>query len=143
MYGSVDLGMINVKEHITSLIENTVESYALDKQIQLNIVIDKLVFGTKTLVPLVLIINEVISNSLKYAFINRKGGEFFVLMKKLESNTFEMIIGDNGVGKTANEKKGLGSRLIKIFAKQLNGTIEELVQPGVVYKLIFENIDHT
>ena len=61
--------------------------------------------------------------------------------KELNTN-YEMIIGDDGIGLKKGEKStGIGTKLIQIFTKQLNGTLERLEQPGTVFKLIFEKID--
>ena len=139
MYSSENLKHIDVKEHFTLLIEDLVKNYAIEKKISLDIEIDEVDMGIETLTPLGLIINELISNSLKYAFDDSDKGIIMVHLKRLNAK-YELIIGDNGVGFTPNnESVGLGTKLIQIFTKQLNGTIEKLEQPGTVYKLVFEN----
>jgi len=142
MYRSDDLKHIDVREHITLLVEDLIKSYAVDKVIKLDIKIEKADVGIRTLVPLGLIINEIITNALKYAFKNKNKGKILVQMKHLEKNEYEMIIGDDGVGlKTEDKSTGIGAKLIKIFAKQLNGTLEQLKRPGTVFKFVFEKID--
>lgn len=142
MYRSDNLKHIDVQEHITLLIEDLVKSYAVGKKIKLNVVIEDVDISIQTLVPLGLIINEIITNALKYAFIDKKEGEITVHIKSLDNIKYEMIIGDNGIGlKEEKESKGIGTKLIQIFTKQLNGTLEKIEQPGTVYKLIFEKID--
>ena len=55
---------------------------------------------------------------------------------------FTTFDGDDGVGlKQEQESKGIGTKLIQIFTKQLNGTLEQLDQSGTVFKLVFEKID--
>mgnify|MGYP000091354412 CR=1 FL=1 len=51
--------------------------------------------GISTLTPLGLMINEFVTNSLKYAFVNRNEGKLFVHIKHLENKYYEMIIGDD------------------------------------------------
>jgi len=142
MYRSDDLQYIDTKDHITLLIEDLVKSYAVGKNIKLDIEIDEVDIGIKTLVPLGLIINEMITNSLKYAFINRKEGKIIVNFKQVDNKLFELTFGDDGIGYIPKkESTGIGTKLIQIFSKQLNGTIEKLNSTGTVYRLVFEKID--
>jgi len=142
MYRSDNLQYIDVQEHITLLVEDLLKTYAVGKKIKLDIIIEEVEIGIRTLVPLGLIINEMISNTLKYAFKNKDEGKITVRIKSLESVKYEMIIGDDGIGlKQENKPTGMGTKLIQIFTKQLNGTLEQLDQPGTVFKLIFERID--
>jgi two-component sensor histidine kinase/Tfp pilus assembly protein PilF len=142
MYSSEDLRHVNIKEHIESIVADLVTSYALDKKITIKINIEQISIGLRTLVPLGLIINEIVVNSLKYAFCDSGDGIINLQIKQLNNTTFEMLIGDNGVGlKSYKNTSGLGSKLISIFTKQLNGTLEIMKVPGTTYKIIFEKID--
>jgi len=142
MYRSEDLQHINIKEHITLLVTDLVNSYEVGKKIKLDIVIQEANIGLRTLVPLGLIINEMITNSLKYAFKDRDKGTITVHLKQLDAKLQELIIGDNGVGYAPEKKhEGLGTKLIQIFVKQLNGTMTKLDHSGTFYKLVFEKID--
>lgn len=142
MYGSVDLIHVDIHEHFQSLIENLVKSYAVDKKIKLEMSIKDAQLGISTLTPLGLLLIEIVSNSLKYAFKAQKKGTIKASLQPLKGKKYELIIGDDGIGFTPErETNALGTKLIYIFTKQLNGTIEKLDQPGTVYKLIFEKID--
>jgi len=142
MYKSDDLKHIDVQEHITLLAEDLIRSYSVKKNISLDIVIEKVEIGIRTLVPLGLIINEIISNALKHAFKNRNEGVIKVHLKQQNEGSFELIAGDDGMGYVQKSRAtGLGTKLIQIFTKQLNGKLEQLKQPGTVFKLIFEKID--
>jgi len=142
MYRSEDLQHINIKEHITLLVTDLVNSYAVGKKIKLNIVIEEVNIGLQTLVPLGLIINEMITNSLKYAFKDRDKGTITVHLKQLDAKLLELLIGDDGVGYVPEKKsEGLGTKLIQIFTKQLNGTMTKIDHSGTFYKLVFEKND--
>jgi len=79
---------------------------------------------------------------LKYAFINRKEGKIIVNFKQVDNKLFELTFGDDGIGYIPKkESTGIGTKLIQIFSKQLNGTIEKLNSTGTVYRLVFEKID--
>jgi len=142
MYRSDDIHQIDVQDYISLLVEDLVKSYAVDKKIKLNINIEPVNLMMRTLVPLGLIINEMITNSLKHGFKNKSEGEISVSIRHIEGVRYEMIIGDNGEGvKKEHESTGIGVKLIQIFTKQLNGTLEQLDMSGAVFKLTFDKID--
>jgi len=142
MYRSDDIHHINVQEYISLLVEDLVKSYAVDKKIKLDIKIDSVDLMMRTLVPLGLIINEMITNSLKHGFKNRDEGVISVYIKHVEGVHYEMIIGDDGAGiKKVKKSTGIGVKLIDVFTRQLNGTLKQLEQPGAVFKLTFDRID--
>jgi len=141
MYGSDDLQFIDIHQHFKSLIENLVKSYAVDKKIKIEISVENIEIGISTLTPLGLLLIEVITNSLKYAFTTKKEGTIKVSLKQLNGK-YELIVGDDGAGFIPKkESTGLGTKLIQIFSKQLNGSIEKLNSSGTVYRLVFEKID--
>jgi len=134
-----DLKGIDVQEHFITLINGLIKSYAVEKDIKLDININKINLGMGTLTPLGLVVNELITNSLKHGFTDKSIGLITVQVKQLDRVSFEMLIGDDGVGFNPKEKPpSLGTKLIGIFVKQLNGTITLLNQPGTMYKIIFQ-----
>jgi len=141
MYNSDDLKHVDVKEYISLLIADLIETYSVGKKIRQKIQVEDVHFEMRTLVPLGLIINEIITNSFKHAFIDTLDGEIKIEIKQLKNKTYEMLIGDDGTGNVNSEDSGIGNKLIHIFVKQLNGTIELLKQSGTAYKIVFEEID--
>lgn len=138
MYRSDDLKHINIKEHFTHLIEDLIENYTVDKKIELDVKIDDIPIDIMVLTPLGLIISELITNSIKYGFPNKIEGQVNVSLKQLTSEKIELIISDNGIGYNPDEiNDGLGTKLVKMYAKQLNGKLEKLNQIGTAYKLVF------
>ena len=145
MYRSEDLVNININNHFTKLINELIKDYQLETKVKSEVEIIDFGLGIKTLVPLGLIINEMISNSLKYAFTNREEGLVTVSIGYLTGNKYELIIGDDGVGMSLQdyqENTTLGSELIQIFTEQLNGSIERLNEEGTMFRIVFENIDN-
>jgi two-component sensor histidine kinase len=139
MYRTENLRVINVKNHLTGLVSDIVDSYDLgiEMNIELNVIDEDL--SIETLLPLSLIVNEVITNSLKHAFINKQKGNIFIELKKNNEEDYEMIIGDDGSGfNPLDQSSGLGTQLINIFSRQLNGTIRVLEKNGAFYKLTFK-----
>jgi two-component sensor histidine kinase len=92
-------------------------------------------------VPLGLLLNEVISNSLKYGFPQHQEGLIVVSIFPHLHQKIEMIVGDNGIGYQGDLKSGnsgsLGFELILTLTEQLDGTIEKLPLQGTWYRLIF------
>ncbi|MFD0963143.1 tetratricopeptide repeat-containing sensor histidine kinase [Pseudofulvibacter geojedonensis] len=140
MYQSGDLENLNTKEHITLLIEEIVKNYTIGTKIKLDVFIDELKIDAQTMMPLSLIINEMITNSLKYAFENRKKGTIIVKLNQKDQLN-ELQVGDDGIGFLANKvKKGLGSKLIESFTKQINGNLEKTINKGTLYRITFPRI---
>ncbi|NQY29309.1 MAG: tetratricopeptide repeat protein [Flavobacteriaceae bacterium] len=137
MYQSGDLERVNSKEYITMLVEDIVKSYSVDIPIDLDLDIEVIFIDALIMMPLSLIINEIITNSLKYAFKGREKGFITVKFNKL-GDAHELMIGDDGIGYEPDViSTGLGSKLIQSFIRQLNGTIEKLNQPETGYKISF------
>jgi two-component sensor histidine kinase len=98
-----------------------------------------------TVIPLGLIINETVTNALKYGIPDNVAGEITINLAKKGANTYEMYLGDNGIGfpedinpKTSNS---LGLKLIHNLARQLRGTIaRDMESKGTYYQIIFEEI---
>jgi len=144
LYNSKDLKRIDIKTHLVTLIEGLIHEYKVGIDITLDIQVENVDVGIKTLVPLGLMINELITNSLKYAFNNRKNGAIKVWIRHIDSEKYEMLIGDDGVGFNKEKKSnGLGSELVQIFTEQLDGTIEKMDVSGTQFRIEFENIDKT
>ncbi len=145
MYMSEDLKNINIQEHFIHLINELIKDYQLETKIQTDVEIGEIELGIKTLVPLGLIINEMISNSLKYGFVDRDSGKVKVHIKHVEAIKYELLIGDDGVGmnqkSNIEESSTFGSELIQLFADQLNGVVKRLDEPGTMFSIVFDKID--
>jgi len=143
MYNSENLKEININTHFTPLIEELVKDYQVNTKVKLDINLPHVNMGSKTLIPLGLMMNEIISNSLKYAFVDRKEGTIKVHITHLNENEYVLLIGDDGVGIPSDfdveESSSLGMQLIHVFTEQLNGKIEQLTKKGAYFKITFEN----
>lgn len=142
MYQTGDLARIDFQDYIMALTNDLIETYAINTDIFLDIKIDKVKFGIDTLIPLGLLLNEVISNTLKYAFKDRNKGRITIhLLLNEESNLYTLIVGDNGIGMPQEifdaEEGSLGMELIKIFTSQLDGNIKRLPDKGTLFKIVF------
>ncbi len=142
LYKSTDYGNINVKEYLNMLVENLIDTYSIDREIKLKLDLEVQHFNLNTIIPLGLLLNEIISNSFKYAFKEIDNGLIEIVLQKSDNDEYSIIIGDNGKGYDLKllgaTSSTLGLELIKILASQLNGTIERIDQPGTYYLLKFK-----
>ncbi len=142
LYKSNDFKKINFNDYIVLLIQDLVQTYNVDKEIELKTDLQIEYFNLNTLVPLGLLLNEIVSNSLKYAFAEVEKGVITITLLENGFNQFELVIGDNGKGYDGEPNKPnkatLGLELIKILTDQLDGNISKLNLPGTVYKLDFK-----
>ena len=146
MYQSGDLAHIDIQDYIMALTNDLIATYSVNCNIFLDIKIEKVKFGIDTLIPLGLLINEIISNTLKYAFMGKDKGKIMIhLLLNEDENLYTMIIGDNGIGMEQGmleqEDGSLGMELIKIFVNQLDGSIKRLDDKGTFYEIVFRPRD--
>jgi len=143
MYKSIDLIHIDLYVHFEKVLPQLIDSYTVGQEISLDLQIaSDIKLGMKTIIPLGLLINKIITNSCKYAFKGRKFGEIGLSIQLKEDNFYELIIKDNGVGfETTSKSISLGSQLIEIFAEQLGGNIKKYLKGGIKYVLNFKSID--
>ncbi len=128
LYQSKDFGHINLRSYIMQLAHEIMSSYAaMTGQVNLNLEIDDTVISIDHAVPCGLIINELITNSIKHAFPSSWAGspEITVTFHMVDENTAELIIGDNGIGIPEATVPGktdtLGLSLVPLLAEQLRG----------------------
>ncbi len=143
LYQSTDFASINFKEYIQSLVSYLISYYSKDF-IYVDIdVEDGLVLNMDTAVPCGLIINELVTNSLKHAFIDRISGKIHISLHS-DDGCFTLIIGNDGVSippelDLKNPQK-LGLQLVNSLTDQLEGKIEFDGSNGTVFKINFKEI---
>ena len=107
--------------------------------------IDNVNLNIETAVPCGLIINELISNSLKYAFPSGRGGQIILSLKLLGKN-YELIISDDGIGFPEDldfkNTESLGLQLVNSLVGQINGEIELNRNQGTSFKIIFSELTY-
>ncbi len=144
-YLSKDLANIDVKTYLESLVRDLIHAYAVGIRLRQDIRIDVKTLGVDTLVPLGLLINEIISNSFKYAFKGRTEGCLTVHLSGSEEGGLHLRIGDDGPGMPSREKwdrpNSLGMELIHTLAEQLDAHIDLLPVPGTHYELRSTKLD--
>ena len=129
-YKSKDFARLNFAEYVQSQTGYLIGMYGIDlKAINLNLKIKNVFLDINTAIPCGLIINELVSNSLKHAFPDGRKGEIKVAMHLLNKNEIELIVSDDGVGIPEEvdfrTNESLGLHLVTILAEdQLHGEIK-------------------
>lgn len=142
MYQSKNLVNVDMAGYIDELIRTLIDTYDSNKNIRLVADIGRIEFRIDTIVPLGLILSEIVSNSLKYAFEGREQGTIEVSMKKLSANVFVLEVGDDGGGIPAGvdfkTTDSLGMMLIRMLTEQLDGEVTVVSnEKGTKYKVVF------
>ncbi len=131
MYEKESLVDIDIKDYLNTLIQNLIDSSSIDKKVDFKIDSTLKSVSAKSIVPLGLIINELVSNSIKHAF--KESGRIELTLKPRERLGFSMIYFDNGKWKE-NNGKTFGTQLIETFTEQLEGTYERTISDsGTTY----------
>jgi two-component sensor histidine kinase len=146
LYQSQNLSTLDLKDYISDLAELVLSSLSDDNnKITLVMDLDSIIVELDTAVHCGLVVNELISNSLKYAFPDGRKGIIKVGLKKLDDGVIEFSVSDNGVGIPAGfdyiNNNTLGMLLFHTIAEdQLRGEISITNQIGLTYKIQFKNI---
>lgn len=148
LYQSEDLKDVNFKEYIENLVSDLFYSYGVKKgTIDLQIDADDIKMDIDTAIPCGLIINELVTNSLKYAFPGPNKEDIVkVGLKKLQQDKLRLFVSDNGVGLPENldmeNVETLGLKMVKILVNQLKGTLEVDRANGTRFKIIFKELKY-
>lgn len=128
LYQDQDLMGVNTADYIEKLTTNLVQNYSL-KQVDVETDIDNLSLDVDIMIPLGLILNELITNSLKYAFDDHEKGKIEVRLKQ-HATGLQLQVIDNGKGLPEgfenNKQNSMGFRLIDAFTRKLKATMEVL-----------------
>ena len=137
LYQGSNLGAVEMKDYLLNLSESILDSFGAEKQIELHLAMDKLDLDIDTAVPLGLIINELLTNAIKYAFPKEEKGTITIKLEKQNTNFLHLEVTDNGVGKSGiTHGTGFGGQLVSLLTQQLNGIMTEKSQNGTT--LIFD-----
>ena len=144
LYKSSDLSLINLKSYLDNLLVYYETSYNLPEQnIAINTSVENIELSMDYLVPCGLILNEIIANSIKYAFPESASGNISIAASRNENQCI-LTIQDSGIGFPDQFKiescTSLGMQLIQGLTRQIKGSLEVISNPGAHYTITF-NID--
>jgi len=140
LYQRENLASIEMKDYFSNLVDSIIDSYQISNDVDIEFDMEEIELDVDTAVPIGLIVNEVLTNSFKYAFPSDKKGLIRIHLKKLENQKLHLVLSDNGVGKSSIRKAdgtGFGTQLIALLTRQLNGTVQENTINGTSYEFEF------
>lgn len=145
LYQSSNFVNINFSEYIGNLVTYLLHYYTEDPgSIKLNINVEDVFIDLDTSIPLGLIINELVTNSLKHAF-QGKPGEISIDLHSIDDNQYMLTVADNGTGLPEGfdfNTETLGLQLVNGLVKQLDGTIELDSINGTRFKIIINRLEY-
>ncbi|MGB3267781.1 MAG: PAS domain-containing protein, partial [Microcoleus sp.] len=148
LYQSDNLDLIDLPLYIENLVANLYQSFGCgNTSIQFNVNVEPVSLNIETAIPCGLIINELVSNSLKYAFTDSLAGEIKInFYLETTSQQFHLSIQDNGrgfpPGFNVENAETLGLRLVRMLTNQLDGTLVIDSQCGTCYDISFAELTY-
>ncbi len=147
LYQSKNLTQIDMRDYIRDLVNGIVESYAINTgKILFRFNVENVFLGINSAIPCGLIINELVSNSLKYAFPDSKSGEIRIMLRSNDDKNYELMVNDNGIGIPEGidiaKTDSWGMRLVTLLAEnQLRGNITLDRNIGTEFKINFQDVN--
>lgn len=128
LYQSHDFARVDFSNVIESLVPTLVSSYGMDSsRIRLDIKADEVHLPINRAIPCGLIVNELVTNSLKHAFPDNRIGTIFISLRPLVENRVQLMIGDDGIGISEQinleQTHTLGLQLVQLLASQVHGEL--------------------
>jgi PAS domain S-box-containing protein len=128
LYQSQDLERVEFGSYLQDLASHLIRSYGTESaRVRLTVAADDVPLSIAKAVPCGLIVNELVSNALKYAFPHERGGEISIALRAGPDQHLVLSVADDGIGLPADAGSGraetLGLRLIQILTDQIDGTL--------------------
>ncbi|MFK7834214.1 MAG: histidine kinase dimerization/phosphoacceptor domain -containing protein [Winogradskyella sp.] len=140
LYQGTNLGSIEMKDYFLNLSEGILDTFDAEDKVKIECAMENLDLDVDTAVPIGLIVNELLTNALKYAFPQDKHGAISISLEKTLDNHLKLKVSDNGIGKVegvAPKGTGFGTQLVRLLTQQLNGKMTERSESGTVIEFDF------
>lgn len=140
LYENSSLSKINFQNYLENLVKNILNTFN-ENSVTIEVNTNGNDFDIDTAIPLGLIINELVCNSLKHAFKDNQEGVISIYILKVDSSNFILEIGDNGVGisKKSHRENSIGLEIVSLLVMQLRGKIHTIDKPGTNYRIEFKD----
>lgn len=138
LYEAEDLSKVDFKLYINNLLEHLVNSYGIDERsVDIDLDVDDIHLSISQAIPCAQIINELVTNSLKYAFPDGKKGWISISMHR-SGPGYRLTVSDNGIGiRHEKTSTSLGLQLAEALTLQLNGNMELERNDGTTFTIDF------
>ncbi len=124
-----DRKVVDAREYLTKICQHLAASISGTSPVTIKSEADELYLHSEVAVPLAIIVNELVTNGLKYAFPEGRAGVIQVTLRADDEVTLSVT--DNGIGRREDAPEGVGSRVVALLTQQLGGTMTmEDLAPG-------------
>ena len=140
LYQGKSIAAIEMKDYFVNLGQFLIDSYGATDRIELKCAMPPLELDVDMAVPIGLIVNELLTNAMKYAFPEGCSGQITVDLRKVDS-CLQLTVKDNGIGKVSDGKAsgtGFGTQLIDLLTRQLDGKMKLNVNEGTSVSFKFQ-----
>ncbi|EAR01682.1 sensor histidine kinase [Maribacter sp. HTCC2170] len=140
LYQEKSLSSIEMKSYFENLANYIVNVFDAQNRIEIIFEMEEIELDVDSAIPIGLIVNELLTNSMKYAFPDNAKGMVSVHLKKKESQLF-LKVSDNGIGKRGSDNigTGFGTKLIQLLTRQLDGKMDLDIENGTVVSFEFQH----
>ena len=141
LYQGKSRSAIEMKSYFSNLSDYILDTFDARGRICVECSMERLELDVDMAVPIGLIVNELLTNSMKYAFPNQDNGKVVICLAESDSQLF-LEVRDNGIGKPqsgSNEGTGFGTQLITLLTKQLEGKMSLTVKDGTSVSFEFQH----
>jgi PAS domain S-box-containing protein len=140
LYQSNDMAKLDFADVVKSLAKDLYQTYRANwERIRISYDLDNIDLNLDQALPCGLIINELVSNSLKHAFPDDREGEIYIKFDCLEDGTTQLWVGDNGIGMPGDfhpdRSESLGAQLVRTLINQIDGRLELDWNGGTKFKI--------
>ena len=140
MYQSKDMAKINLEDYLSTLLNDLIDSYSVEIPIKADIVSTVETITNQSLVPLALLFNELVSNSLKHGFSSQVEGRVKIIIDRTKDadgkKQIQLTYWDNGVWREKQKDTSFGLELIESLTEQLDGKYTRSIKQGTSYEFI-------
>ena len=141
LYQGKNLATVEMKDYFLNLGQNILDSFGAADRVNLEFEMEAIELDVDTAIPLGLIVNELLTNSLKYAFPNNRKGNIIISLQKISTEILLLKVADDGVGEqeeNLNIGTGFGTQLIKLLIQQLDGEMKFQSKEGTSFSFEFK-----
>jgi len=141
LYRSKDVSRIDFADYVSNLAANLMHSYGLAGRVKLHVDVKDVRLGVNAAIPCGLIINELVTNSLRHAFPADRRGRVDIALRAEDDRRYVLSVSDDGVGLPAdfdfNDCESLGMELVSTLTQQLGGTMKVDQSDGTRFEIAF------
>ncbi|WP_276166188.1 sensor histidine kinase [Zobellia alginiliquefaciens] len=140
LYTGKNLAAVEMKGYFKQLGEYIIDAFGANENVRLEVEMENLELDVDLAIPIGLIVNELFTNSLKYAFPKGRKGKIRISLVE-EKGKLKLEVMDNGIGKqldTNTQGTGFGTQLVELLTKQLDGKMILKINPGTAVSIQFE-----